>query len=291
MIIKKRSDLSREERSRLLEKIKASGAYLQAFEDIYFLAKKDLRPVRLQLELLKPEIILRKHGVLSTIVVFGSARLLSPGQARRYYQEARAFLAKNPSDPEAARSLEMARTRMRQSAYYEEARRFGQIASRARKKHKFVIVTGGGPGIMEAANRGAFEAGSESIGLNITLPHEQDPNPYMTPALSFRFHYFALRKMHFMMRARALVAFPGGYGTLDELFEALTLVQTGKKSKIPIVLFGHDYWKRLINFNLLVEEGMVSREDARLVTFVEKAEEGWQAISEFWKTHRHPEPE
>jgi len=290
----RRSDLSDEERAGLIRRIKASGAYIQAFEDMYFLAKKDLRPVRLQLELLKPETFLRKHGILSTIVVFGSARLLSPAQAKLHHQEAKAFLAENPSNPKAARNLEMARLRLRQSEYYEEARRFGQIVARAKianKRLKFVIATGGGPGIMEAANRGAYEAGSASIGFNITLPHEQDPNPYITPGLSFQFHYFALRKMHFMMRSKALVAFPGGYGTLDELFEALTLVQTGKKSKIPIVLFGRDYWKRLINFNVLVEEGMISPEDARLLTVVEKAEEGWEVIREFWRTHRNPEPE
>ncbi len=294
MSANRKSELSESEKISLIAKIKASGAYLPAFEDMYFLAKKDLRPVRLQLELLKPEIFLRKHGILSTIVVFGSARLLSPVEAKKNHREAKAFLAQNPSNSRAARNLEMARIRLKQSSYYEEARRFGQIVARAKianKRLKFVIATGGGPGIMEAANRGAFETGSESIGFNITLPHEQDPNPYLTPGLSFQFHYFALRKMHFMMRSKALVAFPGGYGTLDELFEALTLVQTGKKSKIPIVLFGREYWKRLIDFNVMVEEGMISAEDAKLLTVVEKAEEGWEVISEFWRTHRNPEPE
>ncbi|MHB2026867.1 MAG: LOG family protein [Elusimicrobiota bacterium] len=288
------SELTSEQRSGLIAEIKLSRAYLQAFEDLEFLTKKDLRPVRLQLELLKPETILRKHQIVSTVVVFGSARLLSPQEAARRYDEAKRRLEEKPGEPNLVKNLSTARIHLKQSRYYDEARRFAHLVSRAKisgKKHDFVIATGGGPGVMEAANRGAFEAGSKSIGFNITLPHEQDPNPYITPGLSFQFHYFALRKMHFMMRAKALVAFPGGYGTLDELFEALTLVQTGKKRRIPIVLFGRGYWRKLINFDALVEEGMVAPDDAKLFTIVEKAEEGWEYIRQFWKTHAEPDSE
>jgi len=283
------SDLTGAEKRRLLSSIQSSPAYLKAYEDIAFLQRRELRPVRLQLELLKPEMILAEHKIKSTVVVFGSARIVPPEAARRALARARARAKAHPDDHDLAQAVNQARMTADFSRYYEEARRFAAIISRAQQSDRrleFVIVTGGGPGIMEAANRGAYETGCRSIGLNITLPHEQHPNPFITPELSFQFHYFALRKMHFMMRAKALVAFPGGFGTLDELFETLTLVQTGKKRPIPIVLFGRDFWKRVIDFDYLAETGMIGWEDARLITLVEKAEEGWSHIRNFWKEHR-----
>ena len=287
------SDLTTSQKEDLLRRIKTSHAYSKAYEDADFMQKKDLRPVRLQLELLKPELILREHKIRSTIVVFGSARVLSASQAKKEVEEAEKLANLDPKSDVLRQRLKKARMRLEQSKYYEEARRFAALISRAQQSDKsleFVIVTGGGPGIMEAANRGAFETGSKSVGLNITLPHEQDPNPYITPELSFQFHYFSLRKMHFMMRAKALVAFPGGYGTLDELFETLTLVQTGKKRPLPIVLFGREYWKRLIDFDFMAEQGMISWEDTKLFATVEKAQEGWEHIRRFWREHRKLEP-
>ena len=283
------SDLTPEEKQKLLDRILASPAYVKAYEDTKFMQHRELRPIRLQLELLKPEMILAEQKIKSTVVVFGSARVLPPDQARRELAESQARAKAEPSDYDLAQEVHRAQMKVEFSRYYEEARRFAAIISRAQQSDKrleFVIVTGGGPGIMEAANRGAYETGCRSIGLNITLAHEQAPNPFITPELSFQFHYFALRKMHFMMRAKAMVAFPGGYGTLDELFETLTLVQTTKKRRIPIVLFGREFWKRIIDFDYLAETGMIGWEDTRLVAMVEKAEEGWAHIRNFWKEHR-----
>ncbi len=278
-----------EQKEALIQKIRASRAYLKAYEDFEFLGRKDLRAVRLQLELLKTETVLRENKIRSTIVVFGSARVLSPEEARRRLQSAQEALSEAPRDVEFKRRVVEAEKKVELSRWYDEARRFASILSKAQQSGQdleYVIVTGGGPGIMEAANRGAWECGAKSIGLNITLPHEQDPNPYITPELCFQFHYFSLRKMHFLMRAKALVACPGGYGTLDELFETLTLVQTGKKRPLPIVLFGKEFWKRTIDFNYLAEQGMIHHEDVKLVKMVETAEEGWDHIRKFWKTHR-----
>src|SRR3989338_4232198 len=230
--------------------------------------------------------ILREHKIRSTIVVFGSARVISGHDARLQLEECRIQASTQPKSAALRRSLKRAQLRLQQSKYYEEARRFAALISRAQQTDKtleFVIVTGRGPGIMEAAIRGASDTGSKSIGLNITLPHEQNPNPYISPELSFQFHYFSLRKMHFMMRAKALVAFPGGYGTFDELFETLTLVQTGKKRPLPIVLFGKDFWTRAVNFEFLAQEGVISWEDTKLFKIVEHAEEGWEHIRRFWK--------
>ena len=284
------SEFGPEHKAELLRKIKSSRAYVKAYEDLDFMGKKDLRPVRLQLELLKPELILREHKIRSTIVVFGSARVLSPSQAKAAVEEARKAAEADPRSDAARRRLKQAQMRLEQSKYYDEARKFAALISKAQQADKslleYVMVTGGGPGIMEAANRGAWEMGAKSIGLNITLPHEQDPNPYITPDLSFQFHYFSLRKMHFMMRAKALVAFPGGYGTFDELFETLTLVQTGKKRALPIVLFGKEFWTRVVDWNYLAEQGMISWEDTRLCKIVERAEEGWEHIQQFWRSHR-----
>jgi len=287
-------ELLPEEKQALVQKIRAAHAYQRAYEDSGFMSRKDLRPVRLQLELLKPEMILREHKIRSTIVVFGSARVLSPEEARRRLTAAQEAAAERPRDAEVKRRLAEAEKRLELSRWYEESRRFASILSKAQQQGQdleYVIVTGGGPGIMEAANRGAWELGAKSVGLNITLPHEQDPNPYITPELCFQFHYFSLRKMHFLMRAKALCAFPGGYGTLDELFETLTLVQTGKKRPLPIVLFGKEFWRRVIDFDYLAELGMIAWDDVKLVKTVETAEEGWDHIRGFWKTHGGRPPE
>ncbi|MGE4124029.1 MAG: TIGR00730 family Rossman fold protein [Pusillimonas sp.] len=262
-----------------------SPSYQVAYKDDEFMQTEDLRPVRLQLELLKPEGYLRSNHIESTIVVFGSARVLSADQAQAALREATDHAANHPEDPLARQALARASRQVSYAHYYEEARRFARIVSQrfqARSPCQFVVVTGGGPGIMEAGNRGAFDANAMSVGLNITLPHEQEPNPYISPALCFHFNYFALRKMHFMMRARALVAFPGGFGTLDELFEALTLVQTGKMARMPIVLVGKSFWSRLVDFDFLVEEGMISPQDRDLVSVVETAEEVLAIIERFY---------
>jgi uncharacterized protein (TIGR00730 family) len=252
------------------------SAYRLAFTDTEFLLREELRAVRLQLELLKPELVLQEQGVESTIVIFGSARIPAPAAADEQLRVARAS-----GDAAALRRAETART---MSRYYEEARRFAALATTRSRGHDtpLTIVTGGGPGIMEAGNRGAFEAGGKSVGLNIVLPHEQAPNPYITPELCFQFHYFALRKMHFLMRSIALVCFPGGFGTLDELFEVMTLQQTGKVRRRPIVLVGREFWRRLVDVDWLVETGMISPGDDSLFSLVETAEEAWQVLADHY---------
>ncbi len=248
------------------------SAYRLAFTDNDFLLREELRPVRMQLELLKPEMVQKEAGIESTIVIFGSARILSP-------EAAAAGLAEAQARDDAA-AIRIAESRVLMSRYYDEARRFAALVTQrtADMDTPIYVVTGGGPGIMEAGNRGAFEVGGKSIGLNIVLPHEQEPNPYITPELCFQFHYFALRKMHFLMRSIALVCFPGGFGTLDELFETMTLVQTGKCRKRPILLFGREFWSRLINFEVLIETGMISPADVHLFRYVETAEEAWAVL-------------
>lgn len=244
--------------------------------------RDELRPVRLQLELLKPELIQHEEGIQSTIVVFGSARLAEPAEAKRRLAQVQAALAKKPKDHGLRREVEVARHQLELAPFYDEAREFGRLVSSTCQidgRCDFVVVTGGGPGIMEAANRGAADVGAKSVGLNITLPHEQKPNPYITPALCFQFKYFAIRKMHFLLRAKALVAFPGGYGTLDELFETLTLLQTGKVTGMTIVLMGKAFWEKLINWSALVEAGLISEEDLRLFYYAETAREAWELIS------------
>ncbi|HEX5131899.1 MAG TPA: TIGR00730 family Rossman fold protein [Candidatus Krumholzibacteria bacterium] len=274
-----------EERLELIEALKESPAYRVAFEDPDFLKEEVLRPVRLQLELLKPEMLLRRHRIRSTIVVFGSARILPPEDAHAACEEAAAALAHKPTDAGLATLLRRAERQRSLSRYYEEARKFSRTVSTLFKeadRRDFVVVTGGGPGIMEAANRGAYDVEALSAGFNITLPMEQAPNPYMSPELCFQFHYFAMRKMHFLMRAVALVAFPGGFGTLDELFEALTLVQTRKVAAMPIILVGREFWSQLINFDLLVSEGTISPEDLLLFSIVETADEAVQHIYDYY---------
>jgi uncharacterized protein (TIGR00730 family) len=248
------------------------SAYRLAFTDIDFLLQEELRPVRMQLELLKPEMVQKRLGIESTIVIFGSARIVAPDDARRRLDAAR------EAGDEAA--LRRAQTQLRMSRFYDEARAFASLVTSRSRGHDtpIVVVTGGGPGIMEAGNRGAHEAGGQSVGLNIVLPHEQAPNPYITPELCFQFHYFGLRKMHFLMRSIALVCFPGGFGTLDELFEVMTLVQTGKSRKRPILLFGREFWSRLIDFDLLVDTGMIAAADLQLFHYVETADEAWALL-------------
>jgi len=248
------------------------SSYNLAFTDTKFLLREELRPVRMQLELLKPELVQQEQGIESTIVIFGSARIVPPDVAQRLVADAQS------ANDETA--LRIAQTHVRMSRYYEEARRFGALVTEKSKQlaHPIYVVTGGGPGIMEAGNRGAFEVGGKSIGLNIVLPHEQAPNPYITPELCFQFHYFGLRKMHFLMRSIGLLCFPGGFGTLDEMFEVLTLIQTGKCRRRPILLFGKEFWSSLINFDLLVETGMISPLDLQLFRFVESAEEAWNIL-------------
>jgi len=257
-----------------------SASYRLAFQDPDLLLRDELRPVRLQLEVLKPELVLQEQHIESTVVVYGSARIPDPETAESRLVSAQAEYAKNNQDPGLKKKVDAARKALENSRYYDEARKLGHLISSNTGKDKLVVITGGGPGIMEAANRGAHEAGIPSIGMNITLPHEQAPNPYITPDLNFQFHYFAIRKMHLLMRAKSLVAFPGGFGTLDELFETLTLIQTHKVERIPVLLFGQAFWERVINFNALVEEGTISAKDLDLFIYVETAEEAWELISE-----------
>jgi len=256
-----------------------ADAYRLAFADPEFLLRRETRGIRFQLEMLKPDLEQQEQGVTNTIVVFGSARFPSPETA-----QARLDAARASGD---APALQRAERDMRNARHYDQARRFGRLvaehSTHLPHSERLYICTGGGPGIMEAANRGAHEAGALNVGLNIALPHEQSGNPYISPSLCFKFHYFALRKMHFMMRAKALVAFPGGFGTLDELFEILTLVQTGKSEPVPVVLHGSSFWKRLINFDLLIEEGVIAAEDTELFTFVDTPEDAWEAIQSFYR--------
>ncbi len=267
-----------------LEKILASPSTLRAHEDLAWLARDELRGSRLELELERAEAIISEAGVTGTIVVFGGTRVVERAEAERRLVEAEAALAASPGDAEALRAVERARRVLAKARYYDEAREFARIASTTCLKggrRDFVVVTGGGPGVMEAANRGAFDVGATSLGFNIVLPHEQFPNPYITPGLCIYFHYFATRKMHFLIRAKALVAFPGGYGTLDELFETLTLIQTRKMPPVPVVLFGREFWEKAIDLGFLVEEGTIAPEDARLVSYAETAAEAWETIARF----------
>ncbi|MBB6125373.1 TIGR00730 family Rossman fold protein [Sphingobium subterraneum] len=252
-----------------------SVAYRLAFQDKDFLLREDLRPVRFQLELMKPEVFLDEAQIVSTFVFYGSARIPSPEDA-----QARIDAATTDQERRIAQNL------AKKARYYEEARALARIAAQvppneAGCRH-FVVCSGGGPSIMEAANRGAADVGAQSIGMNIVLPHEQCPNPYVTPELSFQFHYFALRKMHFLLRARALAIFPGGFGTFDEFFELLTLVQTGKMKPIPILLFGREFWNRVVDFDALVDEGVIAPTDVHLITWVETAQEAWDAVEAFY---------
>lgn len=256
-----------------------ADAYRLAFADPEFLLRRETRGMRIQLEMLKPDLEQQAAGVHNTIVVFGSARFLSPEKADAVLNDARQ--TGNPSD------IAAGERHVRNARYYAQARQFGRLVAgysqTCPEADRLFICTGGGPGIMEAANRGAHDLGAPTVGLNIALPHEQQANPYVTPSLSFKFHYFALRKMHFMMRAKALVACPGGFGTLDELFEVITLVQCKKAKPVPIVLIGRDYWRRLLDLSVLVEEGTISSEDLKLFHVVDEAEDAWSIIRHFYQ--------
>jgi uncharacterized protein (TIGR00730 family) len=267
-----------------LDAILASPSYRLASEDEEFLERPELRPVRMQLELLKPELLLTENRVESTIVVFGGTAIVEQHVAEHRLKTAQNALAENPSDPRRQRDVHRAERVLAKAHYYEAARAFSHLVSRTCQlggRCDYVVITGGGPGIMEAANRGAYEIGSKSIGLNITLPQEQMPNPYITPELCFQFRYFALRKMHFLMRAKALVVFPGGFGTLDELFEVLTLKQTGRMQDIPVILYGREFWDELIDFQFLADEGVIADHHLKLIQYAESPEEAWELICRF----------
>lgn len=282
-----------EERARILRinALKESASNRQAHLDPDFMSLEELRPVRLQVEMIKPEITLRAYGVNSTIVAFGGTRIIEQPAAEEKLRIAKVDLEQSPEDPNLQRNVRIAENVLKKCHYYDEARELGRIVSSACQTDDncdYVVVTGGGPGIMEAANRGAYDVGAKSIGLNITILTEQDPNSYISPELCFEFKYFAIRKMHFLMRAKAMVAFPGGFGTMDELFETLTLIQTKKMDRIPVILFGKDYWDRLVDWDMFVEEGTIAPDDLKLITYAETATEVWEQISQFYKINPQP---
>src|SRR4029079_4645347 len=261
-----------------------SPSYKLAEVDVDFLQRKENRPLRMQLELLKTETLLRHHHMDATAVVFGGTQIMPREQAEAVLREATLNAKKLPGDPKVARAFQRAEQIMAKSHFYDEAREFGRIVSTAKPndgRPQLYIMTGGGPGVMEAANRGAFEVGAKSVGLNIDLPHEQEPNPYITPDLCFQFHYFAMRKFHFVLRAAALVVFPGGFGTLDELFDTLCLRQTGRMQQIPVILYSRKYWDSIINFQQLADEGVIDDEDMKLVSYAETPQEAWSIIAKF----------
>ena len=264
-----------------IQQLLSSASYRQADQDIDFLNRDDVRSVRLQLDFLKPELLLKEHGIEHTIVVYGSTRIVEPTVAARRVEAFREALKHSPDNKELQNKLAIAERIQANSHYYDVAREFGQIIGNSGKGAsdcRLLVMTGGGPGIMEAVNRGSFDVEAKTVGLNITLPHEQFPNPYITPELCFRFHYFAMRKMHFLLRAKALVVFPGGYGTLDELFETLTLIQTRTIKPLPIVLVGEEYWRKAFDVDFLVAEGVIDLEDRDLFWYSETAQETWDDI-------------
>ena len=269
-----------------IEAILTSPSYRPAIEDVEFLDGDDARGVRLQLDYLKPERLLREHGIKHTIVVFGSTRIVERSAATKNVERLRDALLNEPENRDLQRQLIVAERILAKSHYYDVAREFARVVADAGGgpgDSRLVVLTGGGPGIMEAANRGAQESDAKTVGLNITLPHEQYPNPYVTPELCFQFHYFALRKMHFMMRAKALVAFPGGFGTFDEVFETLTLIQSRKIRPLPVILVGEEYWRKVIDFDFLVDEGVIDFEDRELFWYAETAEAIWNGLLSWYE--------
>ncbi|MFO0896808.1 MAG: TIGR00730 family Rossman fold protein [Pirellulales bacterium] len=267
-----------------LQAILQSPSYRRAERDPDFLQRPDLRPVRMLLELLKPELALVENEVASTIVVFGSTQVVDEPAAQARLKAARAAAAGHPADPLLMRAVARAERLAAKCHYYDAAREFARLVSAVNQDGgpaRYVMVTGGGPGIMEAANRGAFDLGAKSVGLNITLPHEQQPNPYITPDLCFQFRYFAMRKMHFLLRAKALVVFPGGFGTLDEFFDAITLRQVGRLQDIPIIMFGREYWSQVIDFQFLADEGVIQDEHLSLIEYADTPAQVWELIERF----------
>ena len=265
----------------MLDAILASDSYIPAVRDLDFLGGSSTRGLRLQLDYLKPERMLRKYGIEQTIVVFGSTRIVEPRAARRKVEKLQAALASRPDDSELVSRLAVAQRILAKSHFYDIARDFSRLVGESGKGPgdcRLVVMTGGGPGMMEAANRGAADVQAKTVGLNIQLPHEQFPNPYISPELCFQFHYFALRKLHFMLRARALIAFPGGYGTFDELFETLTLIQTRKIKPVPVVLVGEAFWRKAFDVDFLIDEGVIDPEDRDLFWYAETADDIWQSL-------------
>ncbi len=264
--------------------ILASPSYRLAEQDVEFLARPELRPVRMQLELLKVEMAFAEEKVHSTVVLFGGTRIVEQKEATERLEAARRLLRSNPQDAAAAREVARAERILAKTHYYDAAREFARLVTQECQCNdacSYVVVTGGGPGIMEAGNRGAFDMGGKSVGLNITLPAEQRPNPYISPELCFQFHYFAMRKLHFLLRAKALVVFPGGFGTLDELFDALTLRQTERMQAIPIIMYGREYWRQVIDFQFLADEGTIEDVHLELINYADSPKEAWRQIREF----------
>ena len=269
-----------------LKAIMEHPSYRLAYRDPDFIGSEELRPLRLEMELLKPEMILDQKGIKSTIVIFGGTQVAPRDQAEAMMKEAKAAIATDPDSVENQRMMIRAERVLKKSRYYEECREFAKLVTNYNKQFRdgeFIVKTGGGPGIMEAGNRGAFEAGGKSMALNIILPFEQTPNSYITPGMCFQFNYFAIRKMHFLLRAKALICFPRGFGTLDELFTTLTLRQTGRMQNIPIILYGKEYWDGIINFQFLADEGVIQDSHLELFQYTESPEETWQVIKDFHK--------
>ena len=276
--------MNQKEMTDRLRAIMEHPSYRLAYLDTDFIRSEELRPLRLELELMKPEVMMDEAGIKSTIVVFGGTQVAPLEEGEKMLEEAKAAIEKDPNSHEAKRMMIRAERVVYTSRYYEECRDFARIVTDYNKQFRdgeFIVKTGGGPGIMEAANRGAFEAGGKSMALNITLPFEQVPNSYITPGMCFQFNYFAIRKMHFLLRAKALICFPGGFGTLDELFTTLTLRQTGRMQEIPIILYSREYWNRIIDFQFLADEGVISDRHLDLCQYTETPQETWDVIKEF----------
>ncbi len=262
--------------------IEHESSYIRAYEDIDLLNRPVMRPVRIELEVLKPELYLQALNITQSIVCFGSARVQPEKEAKAKVAQAKKNLAKNPKSKALQERLSEAEGLLSLSKYYEVGRELAKLVVK-KGKNRFAVVTGGGPGLMEAANRGAFENGGKSVGFNVTLPHEQHPNPYISKNLAFLFHYFAIRKLHLVMRSRAFVVLPGGYGTFDELFEILTLIKTGKKEEIPVILVGREFWSSVVNFKALASYGVIDNDEARTCHIVDTAQEAWDIIAKFYK--------
>ena len=262
--------------------IEHESSYIRAYEDIDLLNRPVMRPVRIELEVLKPELYLQALNITQSVVCFGSARVQPEKEAKAKVAQAKKNLAKNPKSKALQERLSEAEGLLSLSKYYEVGRELAKLVVK-KGKNRFAVVTGGGPGLMEAANRGAFENGGKSVGFNVTLPHEQHPNPYISKNLAFLFHYFAIRKLHLVMRSRAFVVLPGGYGTFDELFEILTLIKTGKKEEIPVILVGREFWNSVVNFKALASYGVIDNDEARTCHIVDTAQEAWDIIANFYK--------